>query len=288
SHLNAALALISLKVDMSKKVLEINYLHNLCEQIKIESDPVKIREKLAYILEFYDVINYNYSYSSAIWRGRLCNDQAGYSNISEVGYPPKEFTPANRLNEPNAPLLYSSINQYAILDEIGATEGSYVHMLAYTSLKDAPLRMGIIGDIAHTHRWGNSMSSDYVGEQLRRIMGEMSPEVGRSYVYTDAFLSSILQDPKASETNYLHSRILASLLFEKQNNLDGIVYPSVALDRSMNFAIKPSSVDQKLEKSATFVVKVKKKFNYGIYDMEIVRGADGHQFNGDIVWRNEC
>ncbi|EKO3994420.1 hypothetical protein DX883_01465 [Vibrio fluvialis] len=56
----------------------------------------------------------------------------------------------------------------------------------------------------------------------------------------------------------------------------------------LHFAIKPSSVDQKLEKSATFVVKVKKKFNYGIYDMEIVRGADGHQFNGDIVWRNEC
>lgn len=67
-------------------------------------------------------------------------------------------------------------------------------------------------------------------------MGEMSLDVGLSAVYTDAFISSILQDPKASDNNYLHSRILASLLFKKQNDLDGLVYPSIALEHSMNFA----------------------------------------------------
>ncbi|MGY4108289.1 hypothetical protein [Aeromonas encheleia] len=273
---------------MSKKVLEINYLHRLCEQIKAETEPDKIYGQFSHLLEYYDIINYNFSYSSVIWRGRLCENELGYSNINEVGYPPKEFTPANRLNEPHEPLLYSSINQYAILDEIGADEGSYVHMLAYSTREGEPLRIGIVGEVAHTHRWGSAMSSDSLGDQLRRIMGDMSLEVGRSIVYTDAFLASVLQDPKASENSYLHSRILASLLFKKQSDLDGLIYPSVALDRSMNFAIKPASVDKKLKKCATFVVRVKKKFNYGIYDMEVVRGAKGERINGDIVWRDMC
>lgn len=273
---------------MSKKVLEINCLHQLCEQIKSEVVPSKIHDQFSNLLEFYDIINYGFSYSREIWRGRLCENELGYSNINEIGCPPKSLTQANRLNEAHDPLLYSSINQYAVLDEIGADEGSYVHMLAYSTIKGNPLRVGIVGEMAHTHRWGNARSSEYVGEQLRRIMMEMPLEVCRSAVYTDAFISSVLQDPKASENNYLHSRILASLLFKKQGDLDGLVYPSVALENSMNFAIKPSSVEQKLTRKNTFVIKVKKKFKYGIYDLEVVRLAEGEHPNGDILWRSGC
>lgn len=59
---------------MSKKVLEINYLHQLCEQIKAEVVPSKIHDQFSNLLEFYDIINYSFSYSREIWRGRLCEN----------------------------------------------------------------------------------------------------------------------------------------------------------------------------------------------------------------------
>lgn len=270
---------------MAKKVLNINYLHELCEQIKTETDSGEIYDKFSFLLGFYDVVNYNFSYSGIIWRGRICDSELGYENIKEVGFPPKELTPVNRLNEQFDPLLYSSINQYAILDEIGADEGSYVHMVGYSTIQEKPLRLGFVGEMAHTHRWGNARLSDSLGEQLRKIMGDMSLDVGLSAVYTDAFISSILQDPKASDNNYLHSRILASLLFKKQNDLDGLVYPSIALEHSMNFAIKPNAVEQKLKMSGTCVIKVKRKFNYGIYDVEIVRSVNRVDSSGNIIWK---
>lgn len=53
----------------------------------------------------------------------------------------------------------------------------------------------------------------------------------------------------------------------------------------MNFAIKPNAVEQKLKRSGTFVIKVKRKFNYGIYDVEIVRSAKGKDSSGNIIWK---
>lgn len=103
-------------------------------------------------------------------------------------------------------------------------------------------------------------------------------------MFTDAFLSSILRDRDASKTNYIHSRTLAKLIFEKNPEIDAIIYPSIALESAMNLAIKPESADRLLGIFGTSVMLIKEKYDYGIFDFEVLRNAKGYEKNGDIRW----
>jgi len=57
---------------------------------------------------------------------------------------------------------------------------------------------------------------------------------------------------------------------------------------SMNLAIKPTAADSKLSIDATFVIHIKRKYDFGIFDFEIVRKAAGHHDDGTINWISLC
>jgi hypothetical protein len=107
---------------------------------------------------------------------------------------------------------------------------------------------------------------------------------GLSFVFMDAFLSGIFSDPNASQRNYLHSRMLSRLLFEKYPGIEAIHYPSVALEASMNLAIRPVVADEALRITKTSVVYIKKQYDYGLYDFTVERLAQGVSPDGEIEW----
>lgn len=94
------------------EVLQLNILDKLCQEILASSKPSIIEKKLRYLLNFYDVINYNLSYDRCYWRARKCVNNTGFDNINELGASPASLTPAGRLNEPTNPMLYLSTNQF--------------------------------------------------------------------------------------------------------------------------------------------------------------------------------
>jgi hypothetical protein len=266
------------------KVLPIDYLQNLSRFILGSTNAAEIEEGLRAVIEYYGIINYNLGYSGPLWRARRCAFSNGFKNIKELYYPPREMTKAGRLNEPNAPLLYLSMHNLTTFEEINASNGNYVHMIGYKLIGNNKLRCGILGEITHVARSGRALTSEELGNQLNRILNSSDYEAGKSFVFTDAFLSSILRDRDASKTCYVHSRTLAKLIFEKHPELDAIVYPSVALESAMNLAIKPDSADRLLEILVTSVIRIRKKYEYGIFDFEILRNAKGYEGNGDIRW----
>jgi hypothetical protein len=77
---------------------------------------------------------------------------------------------------------------------------------------------------------------------------------------------------------------LAKLIFEKHPGFDAIVYPSVMLEGAMNLAIKPESADRLLEIFGISVMRIRKKYDYGIFDFELLRNAKGYEKNCDIRW----
>jgi len=269
---------------MNFSTLHLGFLDELSSSILKSTDPVFIREKLNLILDHYQVINYEFHYSRAFWRARKCIDENGFENISELGSPPKALTREGRLNEKNDPILYTSINQYSTLDEIKAEEGDYIHIVAYEQITDHPLCCGTIGEITHMNRWGSGLTSETVGNLLNNFMSNMPHEFGKSFVFTDAFLSSLLKDKKAQDTNYIHSRILANLIFSRNPQLDAIAYSGVALESSRNYAIKPLSAESSLQMAASFVLKITKKYKYGMYDFQILKNAEGIEFDGKFMW----
>jgi len=266
------------------KVLPINYLQKLSHSILASTTAFEIEKGLRIVLEYYGIINYMLGYAFPFWRARRCTSAEGFKNINELSYPPRELTKAGRLNEPRAPLLYLSMKPLTTLEEIGASESDYVHHIGYKLIGKSKLRCGILGEITHVARSGRALTDEDLGNHLNRILNNTEYEAGKSFVFTDAFLSSILQDKNASKTNYVHSRTLAKLIFEKHSEFDAIVYPSVALGSAMNLAIKPDSAERLLKIAGTSVIHIRKKYDYGIYDFELLRNAKGHEQNGDIRW----
>jgi hypothetical protein len=270
---------------MSKRVLPLERLQALSETIRGSADAVELEALLSQVLEFYGLINFHFHYDQALWRGVKCESERGFANIHRVGHPPPHLSKNGRLNEAGHPVLYTSISQFAVLEEIGARAGDFVQVVAYWFDPRARLRSCIVGEVTQVSRWGRALLSEELGRELNRIMNEMNFDVGRSFVFTDSLLASILRDPHASDADYVRSRILARLLFGKVDALDSIIYPSVAHEGAMNVAIAPRAAQAKLKVASTFVVYVKKKYDFGIYDYEIVRRAAGHQADGAIDWQ---
>ncbi|MDD0980670.1 hypothetical protein [Pseudomonas shahriarae] len=269
---------------MNFKTLHLEYLERTTSEIIRSTDAHFIREKLNFILDHYQLINYEFHYDRAFWRARRCPTEDGFANTSDIGCPPIALTNSGRLNEAQNPILYTSINQPSTLVEIGAKEGDLIHVVAFEQIPNRAIRCGTIGEFSHIHRWGAGLTSEKVGKLLNEHMSKMPHDVGKSVIYTDAFLNSLLRDKDAKNNNYIHSRILASLIFSKNPGLDAIEYSGVALESSRNYAFKPSSAERALQIGAHFVLKITKKYKYGIYDFEVLRNAAGVEATGEIVW----
>lgn len=269
---------------MEFKALPLGYLNDLSTSILESTNAEFIREKLNLILDHYHLVTHEFHYDEGFWRARKCDSNRGFDYISELGSPPIELTKAGRLNEPNDPVLYTSINQYSTLEEIGALEGDYVHVVVYKQIPDRAICCGSIGEITHLHRWGVGLTSETLGNMLNDVIKQMPGEFGKSFLFTDAFLSSLIKDKNAKNTDYIHSRILANLIFTRNPNIDAIAYTGVALDTSRNYALKLPSVERTLEISGTFVVKITKKYKFGLYDIELLGVAKGIEHGGKIIW----
>lgn len=266
------------------KVIEIDWLRDCCWKTLAMSDAMLIDAQLSWLLKDYSLINYNLGYDFPIWRGRKCDSPSGFQNIRELSYPPPELTKANRLNNPGTPVLYAAFNKFCVFEEIGAGEGDYVHLVGYRIKQSKRLRCCMLGEVLNVHRSGRAWASEELGRELNKILNKMPSDAARSFIYIDAFFSSILRDKDAASKDYLHSRTLGSLLPEKLPGLDAIVYPSVALDSSMNLAIMANSADMALELIGTSVVQIRKKYEYGIFDFFVVRNAKGNFPDGQIQW----
>lgn len=269
---------------MSNRVLPLERLQAISDALRAATDIAQVEALLQQVLEFYGVINFQYRYDRALWRGVRCDSDRGHQSIHRVTQPPPRLTRDGRLNESGHPVLYTSISQFAVLEEIGARAGEFVHVVAYPFKPESRLKCCVVGEITQVNRWGRALLSEEIGREINRILNGMNFDVGRSFVFTDSLMASILRDPLASDHDYLRSRILARLLFAKIQDSEAIIYPSVAHEGAMNFAIQPAAAQAKLFIGSTFVTHIRKKYDYGIYDYEVVRKAKGHQPNGDIVW----
>ncbi len=267
-------------------VIEMNYLEECCKKALASSDAALVETQLKCLIKDYSLINYMLGYNFPLWRGRKCESPSGFKSLNELSYPPAKLTKTGRLNYSGKPVLYASFNKFCVFEEIGAKEGEYIHLIGYRIKKPKKIRCCVIGEVLNVHRSGHAWASVELGQQLNKILNKIPPKVACSFVYIDAFFSSILRDVKASsKNNYLHSSILSCLLFEKLKEVDAILYPSVALESAMNIAILPGSADSILEVAGTSIIHIDKKYEYGIYDFTLVRNAKGNFTNdSSIIW----
>ena len=117
------------------------------------------------------------------------------------------------------------------------------------------------------------------------LIKSADPEIAKSLIFADALLSSILTDPTAAKSVYLRSRTLARLLFTKIPELDAITYPGVALTGAFNMAFKVEAARRLLKPNGSCVVRVDSKYDFGLFDVTLVRKASGNNnADGSFLW----
>jgi len=264
------------------KLPPIDYLQNTARSILAERDRKLLRGKLFSILQYYQAINYQLSYGWPLWRVRKCPSAEGFSRLSEVHYPPKPG--AGRVNEPGIPMLYVCFNKFTAFQEVKASQGDFIHLIGYKQKE--PILCCTIGEINNVQKSGRAITAEKLGNELNTILNGLSFETGASLVFLDAFLSALMKDEGASVNEYIHSRTLAAILFEGNPRFEAIHYPSVALQGSMNLAIKPEVADAHLTIAGSSVVRIEQVYDYGIYDFRLIRNALGFYDDGTICWDN--
>ncbi|MEC4727816.1 hypothetical protein HWQ46_19965 [Shewanella sp. D64] len=111
---------------VEKWILDLDYMHNLVQDIKASNSATFIYDGIKYALQFYDIINFEYKYENSYIRARMTKNEQAFTNTSEIYYPPLQFTNVGRVNEKGDPFLYLSLSLDIALAEIGAKEGDVV------------------------------------------------------------------------------------------------------------------------------------------------------------------
>ncbi|WP_324725478.1 hypothetical protein [Klebsiella variicola] len=264
-----------------KKLLPLQDVNKLAKLILESNDAEVLKPLINDVRKNIAILILQHSTESILWRARKCNDTPnGFDCIDDIMQPPAKFTPNNRLNNAGEPILYLSTGTHAVLSECHAEIDDIFHITGLKFRENKLLTYGSIGEISRYYKWQNSTHAEVLDE----LIAETDPLSIDSLIFTDTFLASLLSDKNARERDYLHTRILADLLF-KNNNIDAISYPGVESEQQQNFAIKPEVANDIFEITDTFVLKITEKYLCGMYGFEIIRKAEtiDHK-NRLVVW----
>lgn len=264
-----------------KKLLPLQDVNKLAKLILESNDAEVLKPLINDVRKNIAILILQHSTESILWRARKCNDTPnGFDCIDDIMQPPAKFTPNNRLNNAGEPILYLSTGTHAVLSECHSEIDDIFHITGLKFRENKLLTYGSIGEISRYYKWQNSTHAEVLDE----LIAETDPLSIDSLIFTDTFLASLLSDKNARERDYLHTRILADLLF-KNNNIDAISYPGVESEQQQNFAIKPEVANDIFEITDTFVLKITEKYLCGMYGFEIIRKAEtiDHK-NRLVVW----
>lgn len=270
----------------SKKILDIEYIHEISDKIRKSKSESFVESSLAFLLSFYDLINFSFTYDTPFFRARKTDSGKAFTSTSDIYYPPKHLTSIGRLNEKGNPFLYLSLSLDTALTEIGAKDGDIIQVSGFM-LKNKSLTLGVIGESFRSSRGTASILDRESATIISKFIKELSIKNRRlalSYLYADLFFDEIIRSKNAKETNYIHSRVLSRNIFKKYQNLDGLLYHSVASLASLNVALPSHKADASIGLVDTMLLKVIKSYPYGLYDIEFIKKPKNILINGDIIW----
>jgi RES domain-containing protein len=248
----------------------------VCDQlfarVRAESSLSAVRRALQPLFDQYDVISIELNRGSLFWRARY-TEQEPWPTVAHVSYPPPEHARPGRLNDENTPCLYAATREETALHEIGAKEGDLVQLVGFRAKLETPVRIAVIGELLHIHKTGYlRLTGSDPGGSLSQFLNGQGIESGRRLLYIDAFLSSLLPDTEAKNSDYIRSRAVASIIYLNPN-IDGIIFPSVRDPLGMNIALQPKPVDSKIHVACCLHVRVNRIREFGFIEYEVIREA---------------
>jgi hypothetical protein len=234
----------------------------------------------------YAVYRIGLGRGAMFWRARPCGPD-GYPNVRDVTYPPAHRAALNRVSAENEPRFYAAARrETALLEQTNCERGQHFHLLGTWVKNGHQIRVLVLGELHHVYKLGyfRAFGGDPgVGRQLNALPRDQ----GLKAVYIDAFLGSILSDPKARDSDYVRSRALLSVIASRYP-VDAVFYPSAKDPLGTNLVITPEAVEQQMVYCASRVARVERRLEFGIIESTLVRQADGIGPSGEFQWNEHA
>jgi hypothetical protein len=275
---------------MHHNLLHIDFLKKICQEIRQEKiDKRAVEEKLRFVLQYYNVINFNCTKKNGLFfRARKLESNDSYDHIRELGAPPIHLTRANRLNAALDPVYYLAHNMLCAFDEIRTNVGDRVQVIVYEPNEKILPRFAIIGEKKNVFRRGHSKYSEEIGNYITKTLHslfEKDPVAFQSYIYLDSFLSDLLNDKEEGEIDYIHTQSLLRILQRKHPDINGFMYDGVASDGAINIAMDIDIAEAFLKPIYAITLSILDKYDYGLYKYKIDKKSQIILENGEIIWR---
>jgi hypothetical protein len=235
------------------------------------------------LLKEYEILSVEIGRGLTYWRARIINGEP-YSNVRDLGYPPRELVKEGRVNDRGVPAFYISERKETALAEIEAREGQLVQLAGFRIKVDSPLRLAVFGEFANVEKNGYMR---FCGQDPNSTIAQRLNAVPRrdalKRLYIDRFFAHILADADASANGYRFSRALAASIYSKIP-ADGIAYPSVKDRGGFNIAVKAEPSDKSILNVCCMVVRMGKSREFGLVEYEIVKTVHGLDDKWNFIW----
>lgn len=223
----------------------------------------------------------------------------GYVNTSRLSYIPdnsNSYTKLGRLNEKGESLFYCCLDQHSnstatMLSECRAEKGetfNFLHCLTNNINNEEYLRTPpclFIVPIGVNYYFRRATPDPFgLGQDFRDICKLISdtahPTLLEAFDICDEFLTLVLSLPERPSLYEVTSAIAKKCM--SHPDIDGVIYPSTQFGEHPNIALKPSSVDRKIEYVSVTSIKIEDFCCNNGYKTKIL--ALGTITNDTITW----
>jgi len=221
-------------------------------------------------------------------RTRATPQGTDVENIRQMGYPPASKVGLQRCNFPEQQILYASSTLDTSLLEIQFTNERPCAIVTQFRLKKGKnLSLLPIGELDYYRRHRktrfNATDLDFQINNLVKPLGQYDRMV---FDFVDAYLADFMSRVPHAETERNLYEVTARIAnaFLQQNDIDGLIYPSVKRQGGFNYAIKPEVFDSKFEPIEFVLTTRVQEYGYGLFEYyEHARGTQLSQ-SGDFIW----
>ncbi|MEQ1530021.1 MAG: hypothetical protein ABL925_11955 [Methylococcales bacterium] len=150
------------------------------------------------------------------------------------------------------PYFYGANNIDTVLSELKPEIGDSVHLAIAKPKINIEVILTVIGEIDHVRRYGDALLGDENTTSDIKKMLEIKEENDLKKILLDAFMSELFIRPANQLRDYKATSALSDVILSQKNSddefhIDGFAYPSVAHRGGINFAIRGSAFEQKME-----------------------------------------
>lgn len=267
--------------ETNKKSLIVMPLNELLERIE-KFHTSSLNEKYAFIselIDIYPILNYPFPEEKTFRRIRKIKVDEYPSNVQDLLWRGGGIASIGRANPEGFPVLYVADKMDTALKET-RVEDDCVLLSELKIRKGSICRLATIGEFMHTQRTGLGYLLGQSAGFIKEILDKSSYDGARSLLIMDAFLyECLLKD----DEKYLISSFVAKCIFEKNENVSAVAYPSVRQHGAVNFAIRTDH----FWKSWSIVGArrmLARHLAYGYYETTKTEHVIGITRNGHLVW----